>query len=71
MTRRPRPSLDEAMPELRAEETRLREEGVSGAQQSTSVLASGGACLWSVGAHAPPSIKKILLKLALMNSKLL
>ena len=31
LTRRPRPPLDEAMPELRAEECRLRAGGMSGA----------------------------------------
>ena len=39
-TRRPRPSLLEALPELRAEETRLRGGGMGIQLQSTSVLAA-------------------------------
>ena len=38
LTRRPRPSLAEAMPELRAEETRLRTGGVSHPQLQPAVL---------------------------------
>ncbi|CAD6218794.1 unnamed protein product [Miscanthus lutarioriparius] len=40
LTRRPRPSLSEAMPELRAEETRLRAGGVTCAPPQPSVLAA-------------------------------
>jgi hypothetical protein len=40
LTRCPRPSLAEAMPELRSKETHLRTAGVSSIQQQPSVLAS-------------------------------
>ena len=40
LTRRPRPSLSEAMPELRAEETRLRAGGVTRVPPQPSVLAA-------------------------------
>jgi len=40
LTRRPRPSLSEAMPELRAEETRLRAGGVTHVPPQPSVLAA-------------------------------
>ncbi|BAH91807.1 Os02g0616666 [Oryza sativa Japonica Group] len=42
LARRPRPSLLETLPELRAEETRCREAGIGIAQQSTSVLVAQG-----------------------------
>ncbi|EAZ12182.1 hypothetical protein OsJ_02065 [Oryza sativa Japonica Group] len=42
LARRPRPSLLETLPELRAEETRCREAGIGFAQQSTSVLVAQG-----------------------------
>ena len=40
LTRRPRPSLSEAMPELQAEETHLRAGGVTRVPPQPSVLAA-------------------------------
>jgi hypothetical protein len=56
LTRRPRPSLDEAMPELRAEETRLRAGGISFVHCSSTAIAAtvhrASVCLlWQVSTH--------------------
>ena len=55
LTRRPRPPLDEAMPELRAEESRLREGGISGASQS-SVLAVRAPLVPTTPRPSPPPL---------------
>jgi hypothetical protein len=56
LTRRPRPSLMEAMPELRAEETRLRAGGVSRVPPQPSVLAATPPQVSSPPSQSSPAV---------------